>query len=93
MALSITWNPAKARGNAAKHGITFEEAATVFADPLSLTVRDDAHSRPGEERFATIGMSHRGRLLVVIHSDAGDVVRIISARRATRRETRDYESA
>ena len=93
MALSITWDPAKARSNVAKHGITFEEAATVFADLLSLTVPDDVHARPGDERFATIGMSHRGRLLVVIHSDAGDVIRIISARRATRLETRDYETA
>ena len=91
MAFLIVWDPAKAWTNRAKHGITFEEAATVFADPLSLTVPDEAHARPGEDRFATIGTSHRGRLLVVIHSDAADSVRIISARRATRRERRDYE--
>ena len=91
MPLSFGWDPAKARTNRSKHGIDFEEALTVFADPLSLTVPDDAHARVGEDRFATIGMSNRGRLLVVIHSDAADAVRIISARRATRRERKDYE--
>jgi uncharacterized DUF497 family protein len=58
-----------------------------------LTVPDETHSRSGDDRFATIGMSHRGRLLVVIHSDAGDMIRIISARRPTRRESKDYEDA
>ena len=91
MALSFTWDPAKARTNRSKHGIGFEEAVTVFADLLSLTVPDEGHSRIGDDRFATIGISNRGRLLVVIHSDTGDTVRIVSARRATRRERRDYE--
>jgi len=91
MPLSFGWDRAKARVNRTKHGVNFEEAVTVFADPLSLTVPDEAHARVREDRFATIGVSNRGRLLVVIHSDVGDAVRIISARRATRREKRDYE--
>jgi len=91
MAFFIVWDPAKARTNRAKHGITLEEAATVFADPLSLTVPDEPHARPGEDRFATIGMSHRGRLIVVIHSDTADSVIIISARVPTRRERSEYE--
>ena len=93
MPLSFGWDPAKARSNRTKHGIAFEEAVTVFADALSLTVPDEAHARLGEDRFATVGTSNRGRLLVVIHSDVADWIRIISARRATRRERRDYEKA
>lgn len=73
-----------------KHDITFEEAASVFRDALSVTISDPLHSRE-EERYVTIGRSDRGRTLVVVHSDVGETIRLISARRATRRERRDYE--
>jgi len=76
----------------AKHGISFEEAATVFDDPVFVTVIDDEHSID-EERYITIGMSKQGRLLMLAHTDRADQVRIISARRATKREERFYAEA
>jgi uncharacterized DUF497 family protein len=82
--------PYKARLNAAKHGVDFGEAATVFADVLSATIPDPDHSI-GEQRFITLGMSHGRRLLVVVHTEAGDRLRIISARLAERKERRSYE--
>ena len=90
MSLTFEWDPAKARTNLAKHGVDFLEAATVFADPLSLTVPDPDHS-VGEPRYVTMGMSHLQRLLVVAHMEAGDRLRLISARRGTRSERRAYE--
>lgn len=90
MGLTFEWDSAKDEQNIAKHGVSFSEAATVFADPLSLTVEDPDHSI-GEERFITMGLSYRERLLVVAHRDHGDRIRIISARLATRRERRVYE--
>lgn len=75
-----------------KHGISFEEATTVFGDPLSLTIPDPAHSQT-EARFIILGRSHHGRFLVVIHTERRDNIRIISARRANRRERNDYEKA
>ena len=90
MALVFEWNPVKARINEAKHGISFEEAASVFGDPLSLMIMDPLHS-VREERFVTVGTSHRGRLLVVVYADRGDRIRIISGRRATPQERRAYE--
>jgi uncharacterized protein len=90
MPLSFEWDDQKARSNARKHGIAFDEASTVFADTRSLTIRDPAHSQ-AEERFVTLGTSHRGKLLVVVHTERGDNIRIISARRASRRERRTYE--
>ena len=90
MALVFEWNPVKARINEAKHGISFEEAASVFGDPLSLTIMDPSHS-VREERFVTVGASHRGQLLVVVHADRGDRIRIISGRKATPQERRAYE--
>jgi uncharacterized protein len=84
------WDPKKARSNVAKHGVTFEEAASAFRDTLSVTVGDPLHSTE-ENRFVTIGRSERGRTLVVVHSDFEDAIRIISARLATRRERRNYE--
>src|SRR5205823_9899612 len=77
----------KAISNAKKHGVAFEEAATVFSDTLSLTIRDPAHSQQ-EDRFVTIGSSHRRKLLVVVHTERGNNIRIISARPASRRERR-----
>ncbi len=68
----------------------FTEAATVFVDPLSTTVPDPDHSIE-EERYIIVGTSHRGRLLMVAHTEQGDRIRIISARELTRRERRQYE--
>ena len=91
MGIQFEWHERKAAKNQKKHGVSFDEAATVFGDTLSITVPDPLHSSPAEERFVTLGQSAHGRLLVVVHSDSGDVVRIISARGATTRERRDYE--
>ena len=91
MALEFAWDPAKAAANAAKHGVTFAEASTVFADPLSVTVPDPRHSQD-EPRFAIFGVSDRGRVLAVLHTERGQArVRLISAREATRRERAAYE--
>ena len=83
-------DPEKAAANAKKHGLTCEEALTVFGDPLSLTAFDPDHS-DAEDRFITLGRSRAGRLLIVVHADDGATVRIISSRKATRRERKDYE--
>ena len=92
MAIRFTWDPRKAASNRRKHGVGFEEAATAFGDPLSLTVPDPAHAA-GEERFLLLGQTESGRLVVVAHLDRGDEIRLISARPASRRERRDYEEA
>jgi len=91
VSLKFTWDKNKAEFNIRKHGITFEEATTVFTDPLSLTIDDPLHSFD-EERAVIIGQSFRDRLLVVVHTDMGDTVRIISARPAIKKERDDYES-
>jgi uncharacterized DUF497 family protein len=91
MALSFEWDANKARTNQRKHGVSFEEASSIFGDPFSLTILDPLHSEPGEDRFVTIGTSHQQRLLVVAHCDRDDKIRIISARKATRRERSSYE--
>ena len=88
--MKFDWNPDKARGNVAKHDVSFQEAATVFDDPLSITFPDPQHSI-GELRLVIIGQSQNGRLLFVAHTDRGDLTRIISAREVTRREQRIYE--
>ncbi len=88
--MEFEWNSDKATGNLQKHGVTFQEAATVFGDVLSLTFPDPDHS-VGEDRYVTIGMSRLAQLLVVSHTDRSDRIRIISARRATRQEQRVYE--
>ena len=90
MPLTFEWDDNKARSNLAKHGIGFDEASTVFGDPLSLTIADPAHSQI-EERYITIGNSHKQKLLVVAHTNRGDNIRVISARPATRRERKSYE--
>ena len=89
------WDAAKARTNAAKHGVTFRLAATVFRDVLAITIYDEAHSEH-EERWVTLGRAENGQYLVVIHtvqhtSPSDMLVRIISARVADRDEVRDYE--
>ena len=90
MAAVFEWDSFKAAENEAKHGVRFEEAATVFPDSLSLSVRDPLHSA-GEERFVTIGRSSRQRLLVVVHTERDARIRIISARLATGHEREAYE--
>ena len=93
MALTFEWDTNKARWNLAKHGVSFEESSTVFGDLRSLTIPDPVHSKV-EERFVTIGTSHRGKLLVVVvHTERGDNIRIISARVASRRERKSYEES
>ena len=84
------WDARKAAANRKKHGIEFHEAATVLDDTLSTTFPDTDHST-FESRCLSIGVSNRQRLLVVAHSEEGEMVRIISARRATRHEPRFYE--
>ena len=86
------WDDAKAEGNATKHGVSFEEASTAFGDPLSTTIHDPDHS-DDENRFVLIGMTYLGRLVVVVHTDRDDAVRLISARLAEPRERRAYEQA
>lgn len=83
------WDPAKAAANIRKHSVSFEEAASVFLDPVALTFIDPDHSED-EERAITIGRSARGRVLFVAHTERRDRIRIISARRATRREQEQY---
>jgi uncharacterized DUF497 family protein len=89
--MKFTWDARKAAANLKKHGVPFNEASTVFADPLSATIPDPDHS-VGEHRFVTMGVSSSGRLLVVCHTEDTDSIRIISARRATRHEKDRYES-
>lgn len=85
------WNPQKAKINFEKHGITFDEASTVFKDTLSLTIEDPLHSYD-EERLVLIGMSYKNRLLVVVHAERKESIRIISARKAVKKERNYYES-
>ena len=87
--IEFEWDPEKAKGNLRKHGMAFAEAATVFRDPLSITVFDPDHSR-SEDRYLTVGMTERGRAVVVAHTDRGQRTRIISARELTRAERDDY---
>jgi len=84
------WNALKAAGNLRKHGVSFDEAASVFFDPLSATGSDPDHSLE-ERRFVTFGMSSSGRLLVVAHTEQDGAIRIITAREATRAEREIYE--
>lgn len=90
MALQFEWDSKKAQANKRMHGITFEEASTIFADLLSITIPDPTHSI-GEDRFITIGTSVKNKIIVVVHSDRDGIMRIISARKATRKEIRQYE--
>ena len=90
MPLIFEWDGEKARTNLAKHKVSFEEAATVFGDALSSTIPDPLHG--DEERWVTLGRSATGRLLVVVHTDRGGSIRLISARVAEPRERRAYEA-
>jgi hypothetical protein len=86
----VEWDDEKAAANAKKHGVTFQEAATVLEHALSITFRDPDHSIE-EFRFLTIGLASTGRILMVAHTDRGDAIRLISARPATRSERLFYE--
>jgi uncharacterized DUF497 family protein len=88
--MNFDWDPKKAAANLRKHGVSFCEAATIFADPLSITSHDPDHSVM-EHRFITVGLDQTGRVLLVSHTDRGDTVRIISARKTTRQERNYYE--
>ena len=90
MAFIFEWDPAKATENAHKHGGSFEECTTVFDDPLSATIHDPDHSLD-EVRLVIFGVSMRGRILAVMHTDRGPHIRILSAREATRVERGAYE--
>jgi hypothetical protein len=90
MALRFVWDRRKAEGNAIKHGVFFEEAASCFGDPLSITISDPYHS-VSEERHILVGMSRLGRLMVVSHTERSGTIRLISARLATRNERKQYE--
>jgi hypothetical protein len=89
--MTFEWDPRKAKLNVAKHRVSFDEATTVFYDPLSATF-DDPDCSVDERRFVTIGYASRGRLLVVSHTDRGEATRIISARRATASERKRHET-
>lgn len=88
--MTFDWDPFKAKSNLWKHRVSFEEASTALLDPLSKTALDCDHSNE-EQRFITFGMSARRRLLVVSYTERGKVIRLISARLATRRERQIYE--
>jgi uncharacterized protein len=88
--MEFEWNSDKAKLNFEKHGVSFQEATTVFNDPLSVTFPDPDHSI-GESRYVIIGISKLEQLLVVAHTDRREKIRVISARKATRQERRFYE--
>jgi uncharacterized DUF497 family protein len=88
--MRIEWDPRKARSNLRKHRVSFEEAATALSDPMAATGADPDHSIT-EERYVTFGVSERGRLLVVAHTDEKETIRIISARIASKGERELYE--
>lgn len=88
--LLFEWDPNKARKNIKIHGVSFDEASTTFRDTLSLTIYDPLHSDK-EDRLILIGNSFKNHLLVVVHTERGDKIRIISARKATKNERKQYE--
>ena len=88
--MEFDWDERKAVTNERKHGVSFHEAATVFGDPLAITFADPEHSQ-NEQRYLTFGVSQSNRLLVVVHTDRGHAMRIISARLMTGHERRIYE--
>jgi len=90
MSLSFEWDEAKSQANLLNHGVSFEEAKTVFGDPLSITISDREHS-VGEFRFIDIGISSYQRLLIVVYTERRSNIRIISSREATATERKVYE--
>ena len=92
MTQRFEWDDVKAAANQRKHGVAFEDAASVFSDALAYTFDDPDHS-VGEQRLLTFGLAQSGRLLAVVHAERGRAIRIISARRATRHELGVYEQS
>ena len=90
--LRFEWDTEKAARNMERHQVSFEEAATVLDDPMFITLVDEEHSQD-EERYVTLGLSSRGRLLMLAHTDREGQVRIISARQATKKEEQFYAEA
>ncbi|MBN2424002.1 MAG: BrnT family toxin [Calditrichaceae bacterium] len=95
MNYNFEWDPDKEKGNLRKHKVSFENAATIFTDPLALTLFDNDHSK-FEDRWITMGISGNGNILVVIHTfkeinENNTIIRIISARKATKREIQQYQ--
>ncbi len=90
--MEFEWDPRKAESNLKKHGVSFTEAGTIFGDELAITVPDPDHS-DDENRYITIGLSNRLRLLMVAHTERGDKIRVISARELTKTERKEYEEA
>jgi uncharacterized DUF497 family protein len=88
--LTFEWYEEKAKKNIKKHGVSFEEAKTVFNDPFSITIPDPLHSSD-EQRYIDIGCSSKGRILVVAYTERGSNIRIISCRKAVKKERRGYE--
>ena len=86
--MNIEFDPSKAKFNLRKHGVSFDEAVTALFDPMALSTEDPAAE--GESRWVLVGMSHLGCLLTVVYTLRNERIRIISARRSTRRETKDY---
>ena len=89
---NFEWDPEKEQKNIRKHKVDFEEASSIFDDPMFITVLDEEHSSD-EERYITIGISNKNRLLLVAHPERNDRIRVISARKATRNEEKFYEEA
>ena len=87
--MQITWDPKKAEINVRKHKVRFSDAETVFYDPMALTIKEQ--TRSGEQRFVTVGADAIGRIIVIIYTYREDSIRLISARKATPSERRQYE--
>jgi len=92
MTLTFEWDETKARANLRKHRVSFEEAKTVFNDPVAITIPDPQHSVE-ESRYVSVGCSSQGRVLVVVFTDRGEKIRIISSRKATKSERQRYEES
>jgi hypothetical protein len=90
--MKFEWDPQKAINNLQKHQVDFDEASTIFDDPLFITFLDEEHSS-NEERYITIGLSSKNRLLMVAHTERIDTIRIISARKVTKNEEKFYQEA
>lgn len=90
--LVFEWDEAKAKANVAKHGVDFEETRTIFNDPWLLTY-EDLHHSDHEQRYLSLGISVSGRLLLAVHTEEREIIRLISCRKATSRERRSYEEA
>ena len=89
MSLTFEWNENRAISNEKKHGVSFAEATTIFGDPDAITIPDPKHSED-EQRKITIGESYKGRMLIAVHTERGDNIRIISTRPASKKERKQY---